>query len=327
MSVLVVATGGTISSHFDGTDWQGLSGAALVAELGDLSDLAPCGVDVVDAATGPSSNLGFDDILAIARRVATALDDGATGVVVLHGTDTLELTAFTTQLLLGTTAHRRPVVLTGSMRVHSHPSPDGPRNLRDAIAVAASDTAVGREVLVCLEGALHAADRVVKRSAASVDAFDSAPLAPVGRVVDGRITFTALAEARTAARGFVTDVPLVTCYPGITGDAVAAAIGSSPGAVVEAFGDLNMPFVAWSAVHGACANGSLVAVASRPFTPTRSSEGLELSGAVGAGGLTAQKARLAVMAALGTGDTRPDAIAFLHQYALRYDAGERRTSS
>lgn len=326
MSVLVIATGGTISSHFDGTQWQGLDGASLVGELGDLSHLAPDGVDVVDAAAGPSSNLSFDDMLAIARRIAAALDGGATGVVVLHGTDTLELTAFTTQLLLGTTPSRRPVVFTGSMRVHSHPEPDGPRNLRDAITVAASPAAAGREVLVCLEGALHAADRVVKRSAASVDAFDSAPFAPVGRVADGRVEFSGSAEPRSAAPTFLTDVPLVTCYPGISGDAVTAAIGDSPGAVVEAFGDLNMPLSAWAAVHAACSAGRLVAVASRPFTPTASSEGLDLAGAVGAGGLTAQKARLALMAALGTCSGRADAVAFLHQYALRYDAGDRRTS-
>lgn len=326
MSVLVIATGGTISSHFDGVEWRGLDGASLVGELGDLSHLAPDGVEVVDAAAGPSSNLSMDDMLAIAHRVAAALDAGATGVVVLHGTDTLELTAFTTQLLLGTTPARRPVVFTGSMRVHSHPAPDGPRNLRDAIGVAASAAAVGREVLVCLEGSLHAADRVVKRSAASVDAFDSAPLSPVGAVADGRVTFGAAAEPRVAARGFEADVALVTCHPGITDAAITAAIGSSPGAVVEAFGDLNMPFPAWAAVHAACAAGRLVAVASRPFTPTLSSEGLDLAGAVGAGGLTAQKARLAVMAALGSSDTRADAVAFLYQYALRYDAGDRRTS-
>lgn len=326
MTVHVIATGGTISSHFDGTQWQGLSGSTLVHELGDLTHLAPTGVEVVDAAAGPSSNLSLDDMLAIARRVADALDAGATGVVVLHGTDTLELTAFATQLLLGTTPTRRPVVFTGSMRVHSHPRPDGPQNLRDALAVASSDAAIGREVMVCLEGALHAADRVQKRSAASVDAFDSAPFEPVGRVIDGRVTFAAAAGLRPAATAFVADVPLVTCYPGITADAITAALGTSPGAVVEGFGDLNLPFAAWSAVHAACASGTLVVVASRPFTPTVTAEGLELAGAVGAGGLTPQKARLALMAALGSTTSRAEAIDALRHHALHHDAGERGTT-
>ena len=323
MTVRVIATGGTISSHFDGEQWTNLDGRTLVAELGPL----PVDVRVDDVATGPSSNLGVDDMVAIARSVRAALDEGATGVVVVHGTDTMELTAFMVQLLLGTDASRRPVVFTGSMRVHSHPAPDGPRNLRDAITVAASDAAVGREVLVCLEGVLHAADRVRKHHAASVDAFHSAPFAPVGHVTDAQVAFHEPAPVRRAATGVSGPVPLVVCYPGIAADHIDAAIGDAPAVVVEGFGDLNLPHATWGPLHRAASRGALVVLASAAFTPNAGDDDLRSLGAVGAGGLTAQKARLAVMAALGTTTDRDDAISFLHQYALTFDAKDRSTTS
>lgn len=318
----VIATGGTISSDFDGTDWTNLDGPTLIAELGPL----PVEVHVADVATGPSSNLSTDDMAAIAVHVRDALDAGARGVVVVHGTDTMELTAFVVQLLLGTEAGRRPVVFTGSMRVHSHSAPDGPRNLRDAITVAACDDAVGREVLVCVEGELHAADRVHKRVAASVDAFSSAPFAPVGRVDAGAVIFDGPAEHRRPAAALSGPVPLVVCYPGITADAVAAALGDCHGAVVEGFGDLNLPHATWGPLHRAAQHGALIVLASPAFTPNVGDDELRQLGAIGSGGLTAQKARLALMAALGSTSDREQAIATIHQYALTYDARDRSTS-
>lgn len=319
MTVHVVATGGTISSHHDGTEWGNLTGAELVAELGEL----PVDVQVHDVAAGPSSNLSDSDMERIAVAVRDLLADGADGVVVVHGTDTMELTAFVTQLLLGTDAARRPVVFTGSMRVHSHPRPDGTQNLRDAITVAASPAAVGREVLLCLEGALHAADRVHKVNAASVDAFTSYPFEPVGAVHGAEVSFSQPAAARPASNGLRGPVPLVVCHPGIGAGAVPV---DAPGLVVAGFGDLNVPHALWGPMLKAAAAGSLVTLASQVFTPNAGDADLHALGAVGAGGLSPQKARLAVMAALATG-SRDDAIHFLHQYALPFDAGDRSTTA
>lgn len=330
MKVHVIATGGTISSHHDGNEWTNLDGPTLVAELGDpvAPGVRQADVEVVDVASGPSSHLSTDDMVAIAARVGEALHAGADGVVVVHGTDTMELTAFVTQLLLGTAPGRRPVVFTGSMRVHSHPAPDGPRNLRDAIGVAASTSAIGRDVMLCLEGSLHAADRVQKHHAASVDAFHSAPFAPMGTVRDGVPTFpTGSAPTRTPATGLVGSVPLVTCYPGIEPADVEARLAGVAGAVVEGFGDLNVPSALWGPIRAACQRGALVVLASRPFTPTVGGELLGLLGAHGAGGLTAQKARLAVMAALATAAEPAAAVAFLHQYALTHHPGDRGTTA
>lgn len=322
MTVHVIATGGTIASHFDGAEWTEVDGPTLVAELGDL----PVAVEVHPVAAGPSSNLSVEAMVAIAERARASLDAGARGVVVVHGTDTMELTAFVAQLLLGTGPDRRPVVFTGSMRPHSHPAPDGPTNLRDAITVAASDAAVGHDVMVCLNGELHAADRVRKRSAMSLDAFDSAPLAPIGRVEGADVHLDVDPLLLPAATTLAGPVPLVTCVPGIDAETVAAMIGDAPGVVVEGFGDLNLPHAVWGPLAAAGQRGALVVVASAAFT-TNQGDDLRPFGAVGAGGLSAQKARLAAMAALGSTTSRDDAIDLVHQYALAFDAGERRTSA
>ncbi|MEZ5247888.1 MAG: asparaginase domain-containing protein [Ilumatobacteraceae bacterium] len=159
MTIHLIATGGTISSHHDGEGWTELDGAALVGELAADLDVAGIDVEVADVRSGPSSNLSVDDMLAVAERVRSALAAGADGVVVTHGTDTIELTAFVTELVLGIDPDRPPVVFTGSMRVHSHMAPDGPTNMLDAIRTAAHPAAIGREVMVCLDGTLHAAAR------------------------------------------------------------------------------------------------------------------------------------------------------------------------
>lgn len=322
MTVHVIATGGTISSHFDGNEWTNIDGTTLVAELGML----PVPVVVHDVAAGPSSNLSIDDMVAIAGRVQSALETGASGVVVVHGTDTMELTAFLVQLLIGTTPTRRPVVFTGSMRVHSHRAPDGPRNLRDAIAVAACDAAAGRDVMVCMDGVLHTAARATKQQAASVDAFHSHPFGPCGTVHEGVVLLFGTSQEHPPALGVRGPVPLFTAYPGVEASALEAVLSDAPGAVVEGFGDLNVPQALWGPIHRAWQRGALVVLASRPFTPTAANDDLAMLGAIGAGGLTAQKARLAAMVALGSFDERNDAVAFIHRYALAFDAGDRSTS-
>jgi L-asparaginase/Glu-tRNA(Gln) amidotransferase subunit D len=169
--------------------------------------------------------------------------------------------------------------------------------------------------MVCLDGVLHAADRVAKCNAVSLDAFRSDPFSPIGEVVDGAPRFVGTPVRRRAAAGVVGPVPLVTAYPGITADELDAALQRVPGAVVEGFGNLNVPHALWGPIHAAWQRGCMVVLTSRPFTSTTRTADLDLLGAVGAGGLGSQKARLAVMAALAEG-TRDAAVSFLHHLAL-----------
>lgn len=294
--IALLATGGTIASHFDGTAWANLDGAHLLAELGDLS--AEAHVAVRDVESGPSSHLSVHDMLAIISHVRDAVNSGVDGVVVTHGTDTLEITSFLAGLILDTDT---PVVFTGSMRVNSHAEPDGPGNMRDSIALAASPQARGRGVLVCLNGEIHSPRLARKLNASGVEAFYSIPDGAVGRIHKGVVEFAA-----AAARGSVLDWPtyvrddvhLVTLYPGLDEAALRRSVGDSRGVVVEAFGDLNVPMNLWGVIHEWSTEGRLVVIASGAYTPTATSEFLDLLGIMGAGGLTPQKARVALLVAM-----------------------------
>jgi L-asparaginase len=143
-------------------------------------------VEVDDVMSAPSWDLEPPAMLGIARRVRDAvLDQGFDGVVVTHGTDTLEETAYLTDLLAGHAADRAGIVVTGAMRRLSDLSTDGPGNLASSIAAAADPALCGMGVVACLNDELHAARWVTKVDATSVAAFSSAPYPVLGRVVDG----------------------------------------------------------------------------------------------------------------------------------------------
>ena len=328
MTLHVVATGGTIASHLGPDGWGQVGGRQLVDELVEARLIAPevrARIEVDDVAAGPSSNLGVTDMWRITDEIGARLDAGSEGVVVTHGTDTLELTAFLAHLRRPAMRGNAPVVFTGSMRVHSHPLPDGPRNLADALALAASDVARGREVVVVAEGVVHRADRVRKVDARSVDAFVSSPLPTVGSVVDGHPTLTTAEPVGPPATALGPHVPLLTCVPGVSADEFDRALGDAPAIVVDGFGDLHVPQSLWGPIHGASRRGVLVVVSSSAFTDTSQSEDLDLLGALGAGGFTAQKARLLVMAALGSTPDTAAARDFVAAHRLAHDPGHRRT--
>jgi L-asparaginase len=312
----LLASGGTISSHHDGSDWHNLTGADLLTRL----DESPTNVTVSDVAAGPSSSLSVDDMVAIADEVVAVLASGADGVVVTHGTDTIELTAYVTELRLGTTAG--PVVFTGSMRVDSHPEPDGPTNLRHAIAVASSPQARQRGPLICLNGEIHTARQATKVDTTTLDAFVSIPAPISGTISTDDPTFHST-PSRPAGRAhdMRSDVVLISAYPGMTAGHLHAASAGAAGLVLEGFGDINVPANLWGTLLELTEAGTIIVLASRPFTPTFRLDGLGLPTVRGAGGLSAQKARLALMAALGTGDHLAQTMELLDELLDPHESG------
>ena len=309
----MLATGGTIASHHDGRDWINLPGAQLVGEIDGLAAIAR--VDVVDVETGPSSNLDVPAMLAIVGHVNEALDSGVDGVVVTHGTDTMEITAFLASLVVGS---GKPVVFTGSMRPHSHPQPDGPRNIHDAVILAAAPEAGG--VTLCLNGQVHEPHRVRKLDASGLDAFFSVPGGPIGTVVDGVVHLRrGVTAPQTVASPSIleSDVSLVTVYPGMADRQLRASVGDARGVVMEGFGDLNLPHHLWGPLHEWATEGRLVVLASGAFTPTVENDLLTMLGVVGAGGLTPQKARVAAMVALSDGRSVDDARGIMERWSRR----------
>jgi L-asparaginase len=173
--------------------------------------------------------------------VAEILARGDTdGVVVTHGTNTLEETAW---LLHLTVATRAPIVLTGAMRPASALSADGPLNLVEAVRVAASPEAGDLGVLVVMDDTIHGAREVTKTNTLRVDAFTSPMTGPVGRVDgDGRVVIAARPARSTTLRGAYADVDLralprvdvVASYQGADGALVDAAVAAGARGIVVA---------------------------------------------------------------------------------------------
>ena len=185
--LLVLATGGTIAGA--GADAMQLNhyeaGAlgvdALVNAVPDVQSLAK--LDLEQIANVDSADLQFAHWCRLVERIREAFADDPelAGVVITHGTNTLEETAWLLQLLID---DPRPVVLVGAMRPATALSADGPLNLLQAVQVALSPVARGYGVLVVMDGQIHAAQRVTKAATQGVGAFTSPGSGPLGWVDD-----------------------------------------------------------------------------------------------------------------------------------------------
>jgi L-asparaginase len=248
-------------------------------------------------------------MLGIARTVVQALHDGAEGVVVTHGTDTLEETAFLTDLLLGNDSELGGVVFTGSMRFASDESPDGPGNLADAIRLAACPAARGLGVLVSFAGDIFTAQSATKATTLSLEPFTS-PKGPIGRITADQIEIMLdPTPRRPSGREAETNVALVKAYPGMSGAGIEALINEGVrGVVIEGFGVLNVPQPLLPAIRHAIENEVAVVIGSRASTTGGLDQGptghrhLHEVGAIGSYGLSANKAWVALMVGLARTD-------------------------
>lgn len=228
--VKLIATGGTIASTVDpsGRSAPRLSASDVVALLPDL------GVDVDSESMGAQASWALDPpaMVAIAERARDAArQPGCSGVVVTHGTTTLEYTAFLADALLDVAT---PVVLTGAMRRADDPDTDGPGNLRDAIAVAASDVARDRGALVVFHGRVIAGSRAWKAHRLDDDAFLDT-VGDVGSVDGGVVHITGSADRYGPFTGALErHVGLVKVVPGMDPSAIRQLPTETAGLVVEA---------------------------------------------------------------------------------------------
>lgn len=309
--VTLIATGGTIASR------AAVAGAPVTAQLNGESLLTrlrsrPEGVAirVEEFASIGSFALDLATVHALAMRARAALADPAClGVVITHGTDTMEETAFALDLLVG---GDRPIVLTGAQRNAGDPDTDGPRNLSDALLVAASPAARGLGALILFEGDLHAARDVTKTHSSRTDTFRSGSLGKLGEVDCGCVHIY-----RRPQRVAAIDAPRLD--PRV--ELMRLSLGATPdvldwwaergvrGVVIEAFGRGNAPVGFAAAVARLVAKGIAVIIASRCaegrtapiYGGDSGGTSLAAAGAIFAGDLSGHKARLLVSALLGAG--------------------------
>jgi L-asparaginase len=272
-------------------------------------------LEVEDFTSVPSWDLHGDLALDLARRVREhAARDGVAGVVVPHGTDTMEENVYLIDLLLGDRGGA-PVVLTGAQRAASEPDADGPANLRAAIRVATAPAARGRGAMLCFAGEIHAAREVRKVHASALRAFASPGYGPIGHV-DGEVVAFRRAPERRGALGLGLDperletrVDLIRLYAGADARFVRAAVASGTRAIVlEATGRGNANDEVVAGVREAVAAGVTVVVCSRaaagrvePAYGRGGGADLADAGALFAGDLAGPKARILLEVALGAG--------------------------
>ena len=181
--VEVFAMGGTIAMTPAATGGVtvALTAEQLIAGVPGLAESAIT-IGVRDFRRVPGASVTLPDVAELSRAIDAALAEGAHGVVVTQGTDTIEETSFLLDLY-----HRgdQPIVVTGAMRNPSLAGPDGPANLLSAIVTAAHPSAAGLGALVVFADEMHAARRVRKTHSMNVDTFKSPSGGPIGYVVEG----------------------------------------------------------------------------------------------------------------------------------------------
>lgn len=264
MSISVITTGGTITQVLGGSELRHLHGADLLAGLSDSAGVMPT-VEVDDLFDLPSTYIGPDDMVRIAEAVRrhVARDD-VDGVVVTHGTATIEETVYFVDLLVDAT---KPVVFTGAQRFPGTPGYDGHRNLRDAIVAANSPQLAGAGAVIVFDGEIHAARDVAEVHPSATGGFQSLEFGPLGKVELDRAVVMRMprgAHETYRVQPPLARVDLLTCYAGMSGDIVSAVAGlGARGLILEGMTSGAIPPGAVAAVRDAMEQGIVVALTTR----------------------------------------------------------------
>ena len=312
--VVLLATGGTIASRHDarlGSTVASQRAGDLLKMLPQVADFAE--LEVHDLATIPSFEMDMPFAFDLARRIRETLaSPEVSGVVVTHGTDTMEETCYLADLLLDSD---KPAVFTGAQRAHDDPQSDGPLNLLNALRVAASPLARGLGAMICFNGSLHAARDVTKVHASAVETFQSYEHGALGEI-DGD---TVVIHRRPVLRRSFTverleqRVEIFRLVLGMDLGALEGAIERGvAGLVIEGFGRGNGPSRLAELVRRATSKNIPVLITSRcpagRVQPIYGGGGggrdLAAAGGIFTGDLKGPTARLLLMVLLSGAESR-----------------------
>ncbi|HXU81380.1 MAG TPA: type II asparaginase [Polyangia bacterium] len=310
-AIKILATGGTIAGAQASASSYGYKSGSFKVE--DLIKAVPNISKLARLSGEQVANIGSQDMndavwLKLARRVNAVLGQrDVDGVVITHGTDTMEETAFFLDMVVKS---EKPVVLVGSMRPATAVSADGPGNLYNAVATAADRGTRGRGVLVVLNDEIHSARNVTKTDTTSVETFRSINRGPAGLIHTGKIAwFEKMDRPHTSHSEFsiqkidqLPRVDIIYAHANMSPDLITAAVqAGARGLVIAGVGDGNMTEGALKAVELAAKQGVVV------VRSTRLAGGLVLRnnevnddklGFVASGEFTPPKARVLLQLAL-----------------------------
>lgn len=306
--ILVLHTGGTISMQADA------SGAVVTSSDNPMNHVSnPLeGIQVhsLDFFNLPSPHIKPKHMLALYQKIK---EEAANydGVVITHGTDTLEETAYFLDTM---EVPHMPIVLTGAMRSSNELGSDGVYNYLSALRVASDDRAADKGVLVVMNDEIHAAKYVTKTHTTNVSTFQTPTHGPLGLIMKQEILYFKTAEPRVR---FDLDhiqglVPIISAYAGMTDELIDMLdLEQLDGLIIQAFGAGNIPKETAQKLESLLQKGIPVALVSRCFNgiaePVYAYQGggvqLQKAGVFFVKELNAQKARLKLLIALNAGLT------------------------
>lgn len=306
--IAVIFNGGTISMKVDPklkAAVPTLTGEEIMSMVTGIEGYAQIESHTFSAL--PSPQVTPEMMLELSKFIGEFVSrEDIDGVVVTHGTDTLEETAYLVDLTLST---NKPVVFTGSMRSGSELGYDGPSNLAASICTAISDEACGRGVLVCFNGDLNCASEVTKANSMALNAFRTPNFGPIGMVDNNKVLFyrNSINKEGVAIESIESRVALIKCAAGMDSRYIDFCINQGDkGIVLEAMGRGNIPPQMVKGVKTAIEKGIPVVVVSRCFEgrvfESYGYEGggkqLRNLGVIFGDTLPGQKARIKLMVAL-----------------------------
>ncbi len=306
--VAVIFTGGTISMKVDerlAAAIPAMSNDEIMSMITNVDKIAK--VEVVDFARLPGPHMSVEKMLELSNltKELVARPD-IEGVVITHGTDTLEETAFFLDLNIATD---KPIVMVGSMRNGSELGYDGPSNLSAAICTAISKQSKGLGVLVVMNNEVNAASEVTKANAISLDTFKSLEFGPLGIVDSDEVIFyRTITKHQTIETDHVeANVHLLKAAAGMDSMLIDFLVEKKvSGIVIEAMGRGNLPPAMVPGVKRAIESGIAIVIVTRcPMGRVLGSYGYEGGGkemrdygAIFGGHLNGQKARIKLILAL-----------------------------